>query len=78
MDTSRLSPQLQALVGRAMTDARFRTALFSDVRGTLSNEGITLDEPTIQAIEHVVSDAAARKVGDSFDEVMMRRAAYVT
>ncbi len=78
MDPSRMSPELQALVGRAMTDVNFRKALIKDVRGTLKAENINLDEATIQGIERVVADDATSRIGEQFDQVVLQRSAYIT
>jgi len=74
--SQKLSPELQALVGRAMTDSAFRKSLQQDVRGTLKAENINLDEQTVASIEQVVRDQRAAHLGQQFDEMLLHRAAH--
>lgn len=69
---------LQTLVGRALIDADFRTALVRDTRGTLEREGYTFDEATLAAIESATRDPErVRSFSDAFSAEFLARGEYL-
>ncbi len=69
---------LQTIVGRALIDAEFRSALVADVRGTLLAEGYELDEETVAAIESATGDPErVRSFSAAFNAEFLARGEYL-
>ncbi|MBA3469803.1 MAG: Franean1_4349 family RiPP [Herpetosiphonaceae bacterium] len=66
-----MNPDVERLIGRAVSDKAFRDALINDPKDTIRSSGLTLTEDEITK----VVDAVARVKKDNKDEAIEAAAA---